>query len=191
MQHWLSKTMFLGVFSTLVLGACTEVQQPEQAKTEHLRPVMLAQVESGAPQQTRRFPGTVAATQTANLTFRIGGELTMLAARPGQTVTEGQVIAKLDPTDYALAVEQAEARAELAKAQFSRTQQLLRDGIISQAEFDQAKAEQQMARASLNSARTNLSYTELRAPFAGVVATLHVEPYENIAPQQPVLTLQT
>lgn len=191
MQHWVSHTFIIGLFSTLLLTACSEQTAPDLASTEYIRPVMLAQVESGAPQQTRRFPGTVAATQTANLTFRVGGELTMLAARPGQAVTAQQVIAKLDPRDYALAVEQAEARAELAKAQFARTQQLLRDGIISQAEYDQAKAEQQMALAALNSARTNLSYTELRAPFAGVVAALHVEPFENIAPQQPVLTLQT
>ncbi|RUO42920.1 efflux RND transporter periplasmic adaptor subunit [Aliidiomarina taiwanensis] len=191
MSRSVKHALLIGLFSIFLMTACSEQATPDQTATDDIRPVMLAQVASGAPLQTRRFPGTVAATQTANLTFRVGGELVMLAARPGQAVTQQQVIAKLDPKDYALAVEQAEARAELAKAQFTRTQQLLRDGIVSQAEFDQAKAEQQMALAALNSARTNLSYTELRAPFTGVVAALHVEPYENIAPQQPVLTLQT
>ncbi len=190
MRYWIAKVSVLSVVFALSLTACSE-QQVEQVAEAPTRPVMLMQVKAGAPSLVRRFPGAVEATQSANLTFRVAGELIELTARPGQTVNKGQLIAKIDPTDYALAVAQAKARAELATAQFNRAKRLLSDGIVSQADYDQAHAEQQMSRASLNTAQTNLSYTELRAPFSGVVAILHVEPYENIAPQQPILTLQT
>lgn len=180
----------LTVVSTLALVACSE-PQVVNANSPEIRPVLLVQVRSGTPQQVRRFPGAVEATQSANLTFRVPGELIELSTRPGQAINAGEVIAKVDPTDYALNVAQTQARAELAKAQFSRAARLLTDGIVSQADYEQAQAEQQMAIASLNTAKANLSYTELRAPFSGVVAALHVEPFENIAPQQPIVTLQT
>src|SRR5690554_176203 len=190
MRYWAFKVGVLSVCSALWLTACSEQQANELTETA-IRPVMLVQVKSGASAQVRRFPGAVEATQSANLTFRVAGELVELSTRPGHTINAGELIAKVDPTDYALAVDQAKARAELATAQFTRATQLLSDGIVSQADFDQAHAEQQMALASLNTAKANLGYTELRAPFSGVVAALHVELYENIAPQQPILTLQT
>lgn len=190
MRCWLLNIGLLAIISTFTLTACSE-PQAVSANTPDIRPVLLVQVQSGAPQQIRRFPGAVEATQSANLTFRVPGELIELSTRPGQSINMGEVIAKVDPTDYALNVAQAQARAELAKAQFSRAARLLADGIVSQADYDQAQAERQMAIASLNTAKANLSYTELRAPFSGVVAALHVEPFENIAPQQPIVTLQT
>lgn len=190
MRYWAFQIGVLSVFSTLWLTACSEQQTTELIEATS-RPVTLVQVKAGAPHQVRRFPGAVEATQSANLTFRVAGELIELSTRPGHSINAGELIAKVDPTDYALAVEQAKARAELATAQFTRATQLLSDGIVSQADYDQAHAEQQIALASLNTAKANLSYTELRAPFSGVVAALHVELYENIAPQQPVLTLQT
>lgn len=189
MRCWIFNLSALVFFAT-TLTACSKPQTVDTIDSV-ARPVLLMQVQAGAPQQVRRFPGAVAATQSANLTFRVPGELIELSTRPGHTINAGEVIARLDPTDYALSVEQAQARAELARAQFSRANRLLADGIVSQADYDQAQAEQQMALASLNTAKANLSYTTLRAPFTGVVAILHVEPYENIAPQQPIVTLQT
>lgn len=178
------------LLSSAALMACSD-STTEHAHDTHLRPVKITTVESGMPERIRRFPAVVEATQSADLTFRVGGELTRLSVRPGQQVEQGHIIATLDPTDYQLALEQAEARAELAEAQFKRIERLLAERIVSQADFDQARAERQIARANLNTATANLSYTQLKAPFAGTVASLHVETFENIAPQQAIITLQT
>ncbi|RUO23570.1 efflux RND transporter periplasmic adaptor subunit [Aliidiomarina iranensis] len=176
------------LIATLGLSACSE---PTAEKTEKpLRPVKLITVGSDHNADIRSFPAVVEATQTADLTFRVGGELIELPWRPGHVVEKGDLIAALDPTDYRLTAEQAKARAELAQAQYDRIAQLAEQNIISRSQFDEAKAELQVAQANLNTAETNLSYTELHAPFAGVIANLHVELYENIGPQQPIITLQ-
>ncbi|EGN74794.1 RND family efflux transporter, MFP subunit [Idiomarina sp. A28L] len=170
------------------LSACSETASEPAEKP--LRPVKLITVGSDDISDIRSFPAVVEATQTADLTFRVGGELVELPWRPGHQVEQGDLIAALDPTDYRLTAEQARARAELAQAQYDRIAQLAEQNIISRSQFDEAKAELQVAQANLNTAETNLGYTKLHAPFAGIIANLHVELYENIGPQQPIITLQ-
>jgi len=172
----------------LLLAACSDAEPLHEIQPTP-RPVQLHTVGSELDSNIRRFPAVVEATQTANLTFRVGGEIKELPWRPGQELKQGELIAALDPRDYQLTVDQAAARAELAEAQFRRMNQLREDNLVSPAQFDEAKAELEVARANLNTARTNLDYTRLKAPFDGIVANLHVELFENVAPQQPVVTL--
>lgn len=180
--HWLSAPMLV-----ILLAGCSEPQH--ESNEAPLRPVKLVTVGAEQASDIRRFPAVVEATQTADLTFRVSGELIELPWRPGQAVAKGDLIAALDPTDYQLTVAQASARQELAQAQFNRVAQLANENIISRAQFDEARAELQIAEANLNTARANLSYTRLHAPFAGVIANLHAELFENIGPQQPIVTL--
>lgn len=175
------------VLTVLFLSACSPAPQTEVA--EQPRPVQLLTVGASADSEIRRFPAVVAATKTADLTFRVGGEVTELPWRPGHEVQKGDLIAALDPTDYELAAAQARARAELAQAQYDRLAQLITQNVISQAQFDEASAELAVARANFNTANANVGYTRLRAPFNGVIANLHVELFENVGPQQPIVTL--
>lgn len=188
--------LFLGLFSVL-LSACSDPslsrEGAEISDKNHAsppRPVHLLKVSGHQHGQLRRFPAVVEATQTADLAFRVGGELHQLPLRPGQNVEQGQLVAALDPTDFKLVVEQAEAQAELVRGQFQRSQRMLQQALISEAEFDQNKADLRVAEANLQSAQANLEYTTLKAPFSGVIAHLHVENFENVAPQQTIMTLQ-
>ncbi|MFU8785047.1 efflux RND transporter periplasmic adaptor subunit [Aliidiomarina sp.] len=183
----LALSITLTLAAALLLSACSEPQT--DVAEPPLRPVKLITVGSEQASDIRRFPAVVAATQTADLTFRVGGELVEIPWRPGHEVAKDDLIAALDPTDYQLTAEQARARAELAQAQYDRIAQLANENIIPRSQFDEAKAELQVARANLNTAETNLSYTRLHAPFAGVIANLHVDLHENVGPQQPVITL--
>ncbi|MCC5878559.1 MAG: efflux RND transporter periplasmic adaptor subunit [Idiomarina sp.] len=183
------KPIYTLALLSLLLSACTEKTAMESAE-QPPRPVHLLEVSGHQQGQLRRFPAIVEATQTAELAFRVGGELQQLPLRPGQNVTQGQLVAALDPTDFELSVEQAAAQTELVRGQFARSQRMLEQALISQAEFDQTQADLRVAEANLRGTQTNLEYTRLKAPFSGVIAHLHVENYENIAPQQPIMTLQ-
>ena len=179
----------LWLVTVVLLNACTEHSTPKDTDSLPI-PVHLYPVNSEMYSQVRRFPAVVEATQTAELAFRVGGELQHLPLRPGQHVEHGQLVAAVDATDYEVALEQAEAQVELVRAQFHRSQRMISEQLISQAAFDQARADLRVAEANLRSAQTNLEYTALKAPFSGVIAHLHVENFENVAPQQPVMTLQ-
>ncbi|MDX1536182.1 efflux RND transporter periplasmic adaptor subunit [Arsukibacterium sp.] len=180
--------LLLIVCSGAMLTACTE---PAPQSTEPLiRPVKLYQVGSDAGGAVRQFPAVVEPTVRANLTFRVSGKLVELLARPGQQVQNGELLARLDDTDFKLKLDQARARYELAQTQFNRAEQLIAQNLVSQAVFDEAKAQLQVAQADLSTAETALSYTRLQAPFAGIISRLLVENHENIAAQQPIMELQ-
>lgn len=179
----------VAVFSVvLLLAGCqpaTEPQGPAQ-----VRPVKLYTVNPGGSGVIRQFPAVVEPSENVRLTFRVSGKLTQVLVRPGQTVQEGQLLATLDETDFALKQEQASARFELAKTQFERAEQLINQKLVSQSVFDEAKAQFQVAAADLKTSQTALSYTELHAPFSGIISRQLVENHENVAAQQPILELQ-
>ncbi|MDP2716018.1 efflux RND transporter periplasmic adaptor subunit [Rheinheimera sp.] len=174
--------------SLLLLSACSE---PESQTTELLvRPVKLHLVGADAAAAVRQFPAVVEPTERANLTFRVSGKLVQLIARPGQAVQKGELLARLDDTDFKLKLDQARARFELAQTQFARAEQLVAQKLVSQAVFDESKAQLQVAQADLSTAETALSYTRLEAPFAGNISRLLVENHENVAAQQAIMELQ-
>ena len=172
----------------LLLAGCQPA--PETQTEPQVRPVKLFTVNSGGSGVIRQFPAVVEPSENVRLTFRVSGKLTQVLVRPGQTVKEGQLLAKLDETDFALKVEQASARYELSRTQFERSEQLINQKLVSQSVFDEAKAQFQVAAADLKTSQTALSYTELHAPFSGIISRQLVENHENVAAQQPILELQ-
>lgn len=170
------------------LAACSKAGPEPVAEPE--RPVKLHTVSDSSAGAVRQFPAVVEPTERASLTFRVSGKLVQLLARPGQMVQKGDVLAALDDTDFRLRLDQASARYELAQTQFVRAEQLIAQKLVSQAAFDEAKAQLQVAQADLSTAETALSYTRLQAPFAGNISRLLVENHENVAAQQAIMELQ-
>ena len=176
------------VAAVFCIAACSDVKQEPLSVPE--RPVKLHTVSDSSAGAVRQFPAVVEPTERASLTFRVSGKLVQLLARPGQMVQKGDVLAALDDTDFRLRLDQAAARYELAQTQFIRAEQLIAQKLVSQAAFDEAKAQLQVAQADLSTAETALSYTRLQAPFAGNISRLLVENHENVAAQQGIMELQ-
>jgi len=172
----------------LSLQGCSKAVEP--ASEPVVRPVKLFQIADQQQGNIRQFPAVVEPTENARLTFRVSGKLTEFTVRPGQEVKKGQLLARLDATDFKLKVDQAQARYQLAKAQYDRAASLIGQKLVPQANFDEAKAQLQVADADLKTSQTNLTYTELIAPFSGTVSRSLVENHENVAAQQAILELQ-
>lgn len=173
----------------LFLTACDAPQ--EAAPQEEIRPVKLFPVTDQRDKMIRTFPGVVEANQGAFLAFRVNGEITEFPVLAGEDVKKGQLLAKLDPEDFILQVEDRKARYELAKSQLERTASLTEKGIASEAEFDQARSNAQVAEAALKKAQTDLHYSELRAPFDGAIARVFVKNFESVQAKQNILRLET
>ena len=177
-------------FLLLAASGCQQEAAPVQT-ADPVRPARIFEVASPDGATWHRFPGKVEAAEQAALAFRVPGELQKLPVHAGMDVKKGTVLAKLDPSDYQLRVDERQARFDLASAQFERIENLYQKRQVSKAQFDKAKAELDISRTALTSAQTDLSYTILKAPFAGTVSVLATENYQTIAAGMTVLQLQT
>jgi len=133
----------------------------------------------------------VSASDEAQLAFRVAGELVELPGTRGKQVKQGDLLAKLDPQDYQVELAQAAAQARLAQTQFERSAELIDRKLVSQSEYDQREAHAKVRAADLLRAENNLAYTEIYAPFDGVIAQQLADNHESIAIGQVVLILQT
>jgi RND family efflux transporter MFP subunit len=172
----------------LVLGGCGR-EAPEQPPPA-TRPVKLFTVEGGKESAQRSFPGRIDAAQRAELAFRVSGRLEQIAVKEGDLVTAGQILARLDPTDFRIALEDRQASFDNAERNFSRGRELIGDGNISRLDFDRMEADFRSARAALAAAQQDLDYTVMSAPFQGRIARRLVENYEDVIAKQTILILQ-
>jgi len=154
------------------------------------RPVKTILVGGATTGDHRQFPGVVDAIQKADLSFRVEGKLKEIPVKEGDMVEKGQVLARLDPTDYQIKLNDRKASYETAKANYDRAKQLVEKGAISKVDHDKIRAEYFTAEANLDAAEQDLEYTSLKATFPGYVAKRYVENFEEVRRKQKIFTLQ-
>jgi RND family efflux transporter MFP subunit len=196
--------------ATLLAGAARWAQQRQAAKAT--APTTTATSTTAAPRielaKTDVFTaevqtlglgiavsGPLKASDSAFIKARVAGELQDLSVREGDTVQAGQVVARIDPSEFQARVRQAQQQADAAKAQvdiaqrqFDNNQALVNQGFISQtallasqASLNGAKATHMAALAALDLANKSLADTTLRSPISGVVAQRLAQPGERVA----------
>lgn len=173
----------------LALASCSE--GPPTAEESPVRPAKLLTLTTADAGQSGSFPAVVRAVRSTDLAFQVGGQIVEWNARDGGSFRRGDVIARLDATSFQAAVERAEAQYLNANSEYERAQRLIAEDAISQSVVESRAAQLQVAKAALDTAQKNLSDTVLRAPFTGGVGRTNVEQFQNVAPQQPVLVLQS
>ncbi|MEN8145817.1 MAG: efflux RND transporter periplasmic adaptor subunit [Gemmatimonadota bacterium] len=104
----------------------------------------------------------------------------------GDNVRAGQLLAMLENSDARLYVEAAAPEAEVAAAKLRRVEELRKSGAVSEAEHDQAVYESRTAEAAVKQAQLNLSRTQIRAPFAGVVSRRYVRVGDIVDDETPL-----
>jgi multidrug efflux system membrane fusion protein len=165
---------------------------------DHAVPVKVAEARQGDLDVKLDVIGRAEAFSTVSVRSRVNGQLRTLEFKPGDRVKSGQVIARIDASLLEAQVKQAEgvkARDEalLAKAQadLARFGDVAAKGYISKAEYDQYKAAAATSAATVKSdlasvelARTQLSYATIRAPFDGVAGAPLVFPGAQVNADQ-------
>ncbi len=164
-------------------GGADEAPPPEVA-----RPVATFTVGEGLSSRLT-FPGTVRAAERAELAFRVSGPLIELPVVEGDFVEPGQLIARIDPRDYRIAVTQAKASYDQAVADAVRYQRLYERNAVSLAELEVRVALRDVAEARYEQALADLRDTELRAPFAGQIGIKYVQNFEDVLAKEPILSL--
>ena len=175
----------------------TTLTQVELASTDVLK-AELRDITQGLP-----VSGTVKAVNYAVIKARVAGELKEVVAREGDAVKPGDVLARIDPTEYQRRWQQASeqaksalAQVEVANRQWNNNKALVEQGFISKAAMDNslanflgADASYKAAIAGADVARKALDDATLRAPFAGIVSGRAAQVGERVGIDAKIMEL--
>ncbi len=164
-----------------------EEKKTEPDKVHLVKTMMIGQVQADL---MRSFPGKVEASQKVKMSFRVAGRLIELPIRKGLDVKQGYLVARLDPKPFDDQVAEAEAKYKLAKVEYERYAQLLPGGHVTRSQHDVKQAELGVAQANLDSAKRDLSYSYLYAPFDGTITDKYVENHQFVNVDEAIVSLQ-
>jgi membrane fusion protein (multidrug efflux system) len=135
--------------------------------------------------------GTMAAVQGVTVSADLPGTVDRIAFDSGRPVRQGDVLAQLDTRQERAQLAAVEAQRELARLNFERMQGLLRENVISRAEFDRATAEQRGTEARVGEIRAAIDRKTIRAPFSGILGIRQVNLGQYLAGGDPLVSLQS
>ena len=197
-------TAIAAVVSAIFGTQMSNAESPPAAAAPPATPVSVATVAASDITAWDEFSGRLEAVERVDVRSRVAGAVQAVHFREGALVKKGELLLTIDPAPYAAEVDRAEAQVASAQARlsFSRSEQerarrLWDEQAIAQRELDErvnagreAEANLRAAQASLQSARLNLGYTQVRAPVAGRVGRIEVTVGNLVAagPGAPVLT---
>ncbi len=151
------------------------------------------------------FPGTVVATNQVRISSRLSGYVRKIYVHEGQRIKQGQLLLTIDPTQAYAAILQAKAalakaKAALAeaKANYERYKSLYQQNAVPQQQYQQfelayhvAQGNYESAKAALANAESQWNYSQVKAPFSGVVVSKLIDAGQLATPGQPLLVLQS
>jgi multidrug efflux system membrane fusion protein len=183
-----------------VVAGCSE----EKVETkEILRPVKVVEIATAGEARELDYSGSVKARTEMNLGFRVAGKITERLVNIGDRVKPGDLLARIDPTDYELAVKTAEANLIAAEKQVQttaltkeRAEQLFKRSFSSKAEldqatlaYDQAVSTRDAAASSLSQAKNQVAYANLKSDQNGIVTAINADIGQVVGSGTPVVTV--
>lgn len=177
-----------------LLLACAADAQPAPRLTPSGDPAPIPTVKLVSPtawggDRVRTFFGRVAARETTDLSFEVGGRLVELPIVEGQTLKEGALVAALDREPFERAVRRAELELERTERELDRATQLARANVAAEVRAEDALTARDLAEVALTDAKEALKDAALTAPFEALVAERLAPAFSNVTPGQPVARL--
>jgi RND family efflux transporter MFP subunit len=182
----------------LAAATAQREQAPLQLSADEVIAVQSRTLALGVP-----VSGSLRVLETASVKARAAGELQGLSLREGDSVTAGQEVARVDPTETRARLRQAQEQADAAKAQvdinqrqYTNNRALVDQGFISatalvtsQSSLDAAQSTYRAAQAAADVARKSLDDTILRSPISGQVSQRLAHPGERVSVDSRVLEI--
>ncbi len=174
------------VLFALLLGGCAG--EAEQALQEPaVRPARIVEVTRRGIADRLEMVGRVEAAQTVDMAFEVSGRLAELPVREGQRISAGTLLAAIDPTDYQLALREAEVQLKLTRLDYDRKLQLLAEQVVSQSVVDDARTLLELRQVKVAQAQQDLAHTRLEAPFDAYVVRRYTDNHVSVAAGAPVV----
>lgn len=151
--------------------------------------VKLFTVKSANNMTTQDFPGRIVAAEEVNMAFKVSGTLLRITVKEGSRISKGQLVAEIDPRDYQVQLNAAEAEYMRIRSEAERVMALYADSVSTADAYDKARYGLKQVTAKYDNARNQLADTKIYAPFNGYVQKHLFDPPTVVSAGMPVVTL--
>ncbi len=189
------KTTIIGLFialsGALLLGSCgAEAPKEDSSKEVKLAPkVTLGDVEIKSFTHEIRVQGNVETDQDITLSAEMGGLITKINVKEGQTVRQGSVVATVDASVLSSNLQEIQTQLEYAEYMLDKQEELQKRGVGSEFDLETAKNQVNSLKASMRSLNTQRGKAVIRAPFTGVVDQVFAKEGQMAGPASPIVRL--
>jgi membrane fusion protein (multidrug efflux system) len=170
-----------GLLAASLLTGCKDhpAGHAEHSEQGHAEGVHAARLSVTRPLKrdtlvTRDFVCQIHSSRNIEIRALERGYLESVQVAEGQSVKEGAPLFKIQALVYQAELKRAEAEAQAAQVEYDNTRKLAETKVVSETELAIARAKLEKAQAEVNLAQTHLGFTDLKAPFPGLVDRLHV-----------------
>jgi RND family efflux transporter MFP subunit len=193
----------LAIASPLAVAGCEKANATVAAKEEPAVEVHTEKVTAVDTPRRLRLTGTLRGAKETDLAANVAGRIVKTDVERGQTVEQGDLLARVDVKAAQLALAEARVSVETSKtqqeinaAECARYEKLRESGVVTDLQYDQVAARCKTAPLHLEAARARQSMAAknvgdgmIRSPFSGVVTERYVEVGEYVQPASRVVSL--
>jgi len=171
-------------FRQIEAATKTVMQPPPEAVT-----TIVAKRENWSA--TLNVIGTMAAVQGVTVSADLPGTVAHINFESGKAVEAGDVLVELDTRQEHAQLAANEAQRDLAKINFNRTQELVKQGVVAQVDYDNAVAQKNATEANVGEIRATIARKTIRAPFSGILGIRQINLGQYLSAGQAIVPLQS
>lgn len=175
------------LFVLFATSSCTEAEIKEEKASFPL--VKLESVSTKDFKHEINIQGNIETDQDVLITAEMGGLLTSILVKEGQTISKGKVIATIDASILSKNVEELQTQIEYAEYMLGKQEELFKRGVGSEFDLKAAKNQVNSLKSKMNSLNAQRGKASIRAPFSGVVDNVFARKGQMASPQSPIIRL--
>jgi len=177
----------------VILTSCGGGHHTQDRKeVKHLEPVKIqtTQAVKKDVELCSETTGTVRSKDRASIAPKVSGDISSITVIPGQKVVKDELLVKISALEISSKLQSAQAMLDKARRDLKREEELLASNASTPEMVNDLKDQYRIAQATVREAETFLSYTEVRAPFDGVITRKHVNEGDLSMPGHPLLEIE-
>jgi membrane fusion protein (multidrug efflux system) len=158
-------------------------KKDKKKKGEKVDAPVPVEVTTVSPRSISTYYQTMATLEPekrVDILSKLAGEVRQILVEEGDFVKEGAILCRLDDAELKVTLDEARINRDQQKQEFERVKDMQAQSLISDKEYQQIKYNYEVAENRYQSARVRYEYTQIKAPFSGVVTQRLVDPGENI-----------